>query len=124
MNLHEWYAHAPVIWFMFWSFAVVASLFYGWKCFEALEVNVNPRDKPWAWRLHQRWFNFSASLIGWGAFWLVFRKVCVYPSPVKWFDVVLMGLAFVGITGHLPLATAGLLRAVKDLALKALHLSE
>jgi hypothetical protein len=123
VRLHDWYTHTPGVWFVFWAIALVASFFYGWKCFEALEVGVDWKKKTWAWRLHQRWFNFSGSLVGWGALWIVFRKVCVYPSPVRWFDVVLMAVAFVGITGHLPFATMGLLQGIKDLALKALKLA-
>jgi hypothetical protein len=120
MGFLEWYNHPLAVRLVFWIVAVIASSFYGWKCFDALEVKVNLKEKPWAWRFHQRWFNFFGSLVGWAALWLVFRKVCLYPSPIRWFDVALIAGAFVGVTGHLPFATAGLLNAIKDLALKAL----
>src|SRR5260370_12050790 len=29
--------------------------------------------------------SLDGSLVGWAALWLVFRKVCLYPSPIRWF---------------------------------------
>ena len=111
----------------FWAFALLASVFYAWKCFDAFGVRTT--EKPWGWWVHQVWFNLSGSLVGWVATWFVVRKVwhcfaagsCASP---RWSDAALMVVALVGITGHLPYATAGALEGIRELAKKVTGLGE
>lgn len=98
-----------------------ASVFYAWKAYDIFMVD--PTDRPWAWVAHQWWFNFVGSALGWMALWFVARKGyhCVAvacPGHLDWSEVALIAVAFVGITGHLPYALAGLLKGLRILALK------
>src|SRR5439155_7792266 len=105
----------------FWILGLLSSLFYGWKACDAFGVDAT--GKPWAWRLHQFWFNFVGSLLGWAAAWFLARKAwhCLAvacPAHLDWSDAALIVGAFVGVTGHLPYATAGILSGVRELASK------
>ena len=86
---------------------VVASGLYGWKAFDAFEIDTGTKSK-WLLR-HQRWFNFCGSAVGWLAVVLIVYKVgrcwnVQCPADVSAGDVLLGVVAFVGITGHLPYA--------------------
>ena len=105
----------------FWAVALLASLFHGWKVFDIFTINA--AGKPWSWKLHQRWFNFAGSFVGWAASWLVLRRLwhCLatsYCPQSRWSDAALCMIAFVGITGFLPFATVGALESIKELAKK------
>lgn len=74
---------------------------------------------------YQFWFNFLGSAFGWGAGWFLLRAaVGCNGGQCETFlsgsSLVLVVLAFVGMTGHLPLATmtaiAAMTAAVKELA--------
>lgn len=111
----------------FWAIGLLFSLFYGWKACDAFGVPTT--DKPWAWRLHQFWFNFLGSLLGWAAAWFLARRTwhCLAvacPAQIDWSDATLIAVAFVGVTGHLPYAIAGVLQGIKDLALKVAGLAK
>jgi len=121
IRLGEWYAQTPILWFLFWATAVVASLFFGWKCFDIHGVNIG--DAHWSKRWHQHWVNFVGSLFGWAAFWIVFRKVCIYPSPVGWFDAAMMAVAYIGIIGYIPFVAHSLMQGVTELTKKFLKTS-
>jgi len=108
---------------LFWLAAIVASLFYGIKACTIFEVAV--AGKPTAWRLHQFWFNFIGAITGWIAAWPLVGAafVCANsgcPTEVSASSVALFLLAFIGITGHLPLAVFGLLGGLKELVAKLL----
>jgi hypothetical protein len=116
-------------WFvwLFWVLALLFSAFYGWKAFDAFDDR--PPGKPWGWWAHQVWFNFAGAVVGWAAMWFIVRKlwhVLATDSPADfgWSDGVLSALAFVGITGHLPYATAGLLKGIRELARKLTGLGQ
>jgi hypothetical protein len=94
--------------------ALTASALYGWYAVKIfLGVPSKDEQKHFAhrdrlsWRNHQRWFNFCGSLVGWICLWflgLKFVPVAVtdsYPS-LKWGDIGLAFVAFVGVTGYLP----------------------
>jgi hypothetical protein len=107
----------------FWIAAFVASLFFGFFAVTIFEVPL-PKVKPlWAWKLHQFWLNFTGSFVGWVALWFLGRKViaCLVPScsvePNAW-DVAAFFLAFVGVTGFLPLTIVGLITGLKELLVK------
>ena len=48
------------------AFGFISSIFYGLKAFKIFEVNSD--DKSVSWKIHQIWFNFLGSIIGWLAF--------------------------------------------------------
>ena len=98
------------------------SVFYGWKSIDIF-LEVPTTHKPWAWKFHQFWLNFSGSLVGWVALWFLTRKVlsCIRTScsaPVNFWDVATFFLAFIGITGFLPFTIVSLIQGIKELAAK------
>ena len=111
------------LWFniIFLNIAIFFSSFYGLKAFEIFQVNTV--DKPRSWKIHQIWFNFSGSIAGWIALWLLIRKIlhCIMSSSFNTVDIsdsMLFLLAFIGITGHLPYTIAGIIESLKELATK------
>jgi hypothetical protein len=119
--LPEWVSYT------FLTVGLLASLFYGWKACDVFDVSA--KAKGWAWRVHQFWFNLAGSLLGWAAAWFVARKTwqCLAvtcPAQLDWSDAALIAVAFVGVTGHLPYATAGVLQGIKELALKVAGLGK
>jgi len=98
--------------------ALIASLFYAFSARDVFDMPAEERSA--AWRLHQFWLHFLGSAVGWIAFWFLVLHVkdCLMGPCAPVFtssDVVLFFLAFVGVTGHLPLAIVGLLFAVTSL---------
>ena len=121
MSTPPWFAIS------FWTMALTGSAFYGWKAFEAFEVTTT--GKKWGWWVHQVWFNFLGALAGWLAAWVVVQDAwpCLgsaCTASFGWSNGILVCIAFVGITGHLPFAAAGVLQAVRELALKAAGLAK
>ena len=115
MILPNWFSNTLIF------FGLLASLFYGWKACDAFEVDA--KGKTWGWRVHQFWFNFAGSLLGWIGAWFLARKgwQCVTlasPADLNWSDAGLIVATFVGVTGHLPYAVAGVLQGIKELAQK------
>lgn len=115
--------HIPIcVRILFVSLAITWSVFYASKCYSIF--GVYSKSKPLAWHIHQRWFNLLGCLSGWFSLWVMLPDAwpclaageCVPDVSVS--KVVLSIVAFVGITGHLPYAVAGLLEAIKELALK------
>jgi hypothetical protein len=109
----------------FWGSAVVVSGLLGYFCLEVHNVKV-PEEYPRAARIHQRWFNFTGSLAGWVALWCLVRRA----GGVSWFssssgqatgsDFALAFVAFVGVSGYLPYATMGAVKALETLVAEAL----
>jgi hypothetical protein len=116
MILPPWWVTA-----IFGLIGLGASVFYAWYAYDIFLVST--AGKPQAWDIHQRWFNFVGSALGWMGLWFVARKVyhCLAvacPGHLDWSDAALIAVAFVGITGHLPYALSGLLEGLRVLALK------
>ncbi len=88
----------------FWIVATGFSVWYGKYAPEALEVNQDDKDriaKSPALRWHQHWLNFLGSFLGWCLAYIVLRHV--YPGyKLGAGDGILMFMAFIGMTGHLP----------------------
>ncbi len=124
MTTPPWFA------FIFWTFSLLASSFYGWKAFDIFDVDTSKKTKEhWGWWVHQVWFNFSGALVGWVAIWVVLQDSwpCLTERctvNLTWENGFLLAAAFVGVTGHLPFAISGVLQAVKELALKAAGLGK
>jgi len=98
-------------WFViaFWTVAILFSVLFGTKATEMLAAHVETKGKAWAWWVYQFWFNFVGSFCGWIALAAIIRNVCLAigqakPLAPQWSDVALFFLAFIGVTGHLPLA--------------------
>jgi hypothetical protein len=88
----------------FWIVAIGFSLWYGKYATEALEVSEDDKDKiakNAALRWHQRWLNFLGSFVGWSLGYMALQHL----SPgykLGTSDAILMFVAFIGMTGHLP----------------------
>lgn len=109
---------------IFLGIAVLASLFYGWKCLDIFKVSKNEDEIErlgWPWRLHQRFLNFVGSLIGWITLWDFLNRCAGFLDHSVTFglwDLLEATVAFVGITGYLPLAVVGFIEGLRDLAAK------
>jgi hypothetical protein len=90
---------------------IVASLFYAWYAVTILVFNgrlVTPcseRQLPpesrhhWSWWVHQIWFNFGGSALGWAAaYYLIFCRRRIESLA----DVFILLVAMVGVFGILP----------------------
>lgn len=116
-------------WFIaaFWLVALVASVLYGWKAVEIHigVTNISPEKQPGpAWWWHQRWLNFLGSLVGWLALWFTIGKLwpcAIAPcsGPLTLWDAVIASVAFVGVTGYIPMAVVGFVSGAAALSAKA-----
>lgn len=103
--------------------ALTASFVYGRYACRIFEVD--DKAKHWSWHAHQFWFNFLGSTIGWVAAWAVIGSVLSCgqgrcSDTISFSSVVLFFLAFLGITGHLPVSLVGLIGSLKELVTKLL----
>lgn len=73
-----------------------------------------------SWKLHQFWLNFVGSATGWGAALILGSRIAYQVSELSAVDFGLALVAFLGITGYLPLATVGLIRAIQNIASEAM----
>ena len=111
---------------VFWVFAVVCSLFYGFKA--PAIFSVPSSDWTWPQKVHQFWFNFIGAMVGWTAtYFLLFERLQVFggqvvtePRTLIAMDCVIGLVAIVGITGHLPMTLAGVVQGFSALGLEAL----
>ncbi len=120
---HSWIPSIP--WHQpdaaFWSVAGGFAIFYGVGCFR-----VWPGDDPTSpvsrtWLAHQYWLNGVGSLVGWVALYFLLQKYVHGESIGEGAKDFALGLvAFLGITGHLPLTAVGIAVAIRDVAKKAL----
>ena len=102
------------------------AVFYGVKCFDAFQVRladgetVTRKNVTWPYWFHQFWFNFAGSLFGWAFlyFFLWHRMPLILSTNATFSDGFVLFVAFVGITGHLPYAVAGVLEGLKQIGLK------
>jgi hypothetical protein len=98
----------PVVHWGYLGLSVAGSLAYGFGAFAAFGVDPNPRHGAW---LHQIWFNLVGAAVGWLAGWVVLvrwlscARFACHDEPM-FSTIVLLVVAFVGITGHLPLTIA------------------
>jgi hypothetical protein len=86
--------------------AILGTLFYGLGCFQIF----GDAEIPLAHRIHQHWFNTAGAAIGWLAGWPVFNEWFVLGSAPTFATIALLVIAFIGVTGHLPLTTMTLLQ--------------
>jgi len=110
---------------LFWLFAVLASVFYGVFAFDVFHAK-RPGKKEWQQWAHQIWLNFSGAAIGWATLYylLVMRLRVFGKAPVTepgGVDILLLLVAILGITGHLPYTVVGIARGISDAVRKALE---
>ena len=101
--------------------AVIASATYGLGCFK-IHGEFKPAAIGWP-RKHQYFFNATGAAVGWLAGWVVLVRwlscsgfVC-QGEPTGW-TILLAVLAFVGVTGHLPLVLMQSIAALRELLKK------
>jgi hypothetical protein len=93
------------------------SIFFG--CCARTIFSVTEINKK-SWKFYQLWFNFAGSLFGWLALYAL-RIELVQPSLSRT-EFLLFFIGFVGITGHLPYTTYGLITSIEKVATKAIDL--
>ena len=100
--------------------AIAFSMFYGLRAFEIFGVDHD--KKPFAWKFHQFWLNFAGSLAGWLILWVAGRRVSIVigstDQALKMSDFILFLVAFVGITGFLPLSVVSFIQGIHDIVLR------
>lgn len=106
--------------------ALAASIFYGLRACSIFGVSKD--SKAWDWKVHQFWFNFVGSLIGWSLLWpIVFSayscmaEQCTF-SPSIWSAAALV-FGFIGVTGHLPVTVMGVISGAVRIFEKLLELA-
>jgi hypothetical protein len=110
----------PIVHWGYFGLAVLGSLFYGFGCYTAL---VAPRPEKLVALVHQFWFNAAGAAIGWIAGWVVLVNWLSCPGylcrgePKGW-TIAAAILAFVGVTGHLPLTINRTIAAIHYLVRK------
>ncbi len=75
-------------------------------------------------KAYQFIFNFIGSLFGWGAFYilLIRLKNCSDTfSNISVIDLILFFISLLGLTGHLPQVTYGIVKAMSDLVEKGIE---
>jgi hypothetical protein len=83
--------------------------------FSVTEISKN------SWKSYQFWFNFAGSLFGWFALYAL-RTELTRPNLSRT-EFLLFFIGFVGITGHLPYTTYGLITSIEKVATKAIGLA-
>src|SRR6202035_6056357 len=98
--------------------ALAFGVFYGFKPFDIFRVD--HANKPGAWKFHQLWLNFVGSIAGWVILWVVIQRISfVIRAPehaLKASDFILMLVAFVSVTGFLPLSIVSFIQGIRDIA--------
>ena len=96
---------------MYWIFAFLMSMFFGFWSAEIFGSKAEKWNTPH--HLYQWWFNFIGSLTGWAVLYLLLfarfdwgKSAAV--NNVGATDILLLLIAFIGISGHLPMATTGI----------------
>jgi hypothetical protein len=108
---------------LFVAIAVGMSLFYGLCACRIFHVPCEGEKN--AWHIHQFWFNFLGSAVGWVATWALLGAVLACASAacgntISLSSVALFLLAFLGVTGHLPMSVFGLIGGLKEFVARLL----
>ena len=127
MKLLEFFLSWPII-----VTGIVASLFYG-----IYAINIFfPKDKVdgtknehLSWKIHQFWLNFLGSALGWTILYYLLKRVDYleklgrndYYYDISFLDIFSVFIAFVGITGFLPMTIVGLINSISTLAQKIIE---
>lgn len=109
---------------------ILASLFYGLNAINIFFPKAKVQDtksEHWSWKVHQFWLNFLGSLVGWIILYFLLKRIdflkgnnCSFVLSIR--DFIYGLLAFIGITGYLPMTIVGLVNSVTSLAQKVIEL--
>ena len=99
---------------VFGAVALAFSVFYGANAAAIFQV---PEVDKLSWRLHQFWLNFLGSLVGWAAAAFFFTRLLAAvasgkPVQFDWSSIGLALVAFVGVTGFLPVTVVTLINSI------------
>jgi NADH:ubiquinone oxidoreductase subunit 5 (subunit L)/multisubunit Na+/H+ antiporter MnhA subunit len=118
--IHHW---------LFYLAGAIGTLFYGISCFTIFfwphKENKDQAPKPkkritsWdhlkkekvLWVAHQIWLNLAGAFFGWVAIYYALKE-SIAPTNIP--GLLVWTVGFIGITGHLPVATVGLIQWVAD----------
>jgi hypothetical protein len=97
------------------------SLFYG--RYACSIFSVDQKDKPKQWHWHQFWFNFLGAVVGWAAAWSVLGSVLACAKggctdAISISSALIFLVAFVGVTGHLPMCIFGFIGGLREFIAK------
>jgi hypothetical protein len=91
---------------------------YGRYAFDIFRVDHRSMRLPE--RVHQLWLNFLGSVAGWLLLWVALQRlafVIASPDhPLKVSDFILLLVAFIGVTGFLPLSVVSFIQGIRDIA--------
>jgi hypothetical protein len=87
------------------AFVFLSCAFYALFAVDAFDVKQAPKWGTTMW-VHQVWLNFCGAAFGWGALFL-FLERRTPRGELEISDFVLGLVAFVGITGHIPMFIVG-----------------
>lgn len=88
------------------TFGLGSSLFYGWKAVAIFGYpieNKNFSEHSNSWRIHQFWFNFTGSLLGW--FLIISSIYGIRDAGIEGINLtylLVLGFGILGITGLFP----------------------
>ncbi len=125
MNLLKWFLTWPIV-----PMAIIWSIGYGLFAirifFKKDQVDATKSAHP-SWKIHQFWLNFLGSIVGWIITYFLLSRIeylweSDYSYTISFADVFSFLLAFIGITGFLPMTVVGLVNAVSSLAEKIIEL--
>lgn len=99
------------------------SSFYGFKASDIFGVSTV--SKNGLWKFHQWWLNFTGSICGWAILWILIPKaysLFFHHSGISLniLDFVSIAFAYIGITGHMPMAIVGVVKALGNIFLGVL----
>lgn len=96
--------------YIFLSIGFCFSLFYGFRCFEIHKVQKETFELDE--KIHQVWFNFFGSAVGWLVFFILYKTLGQISEnwsnfseiilSLRWDHYILVVLGSLGVTGHLP----------------------
>lgn len=106
-------------------FATAFGMFFYYGYFACEIHEVDPKGKSKHWKVHQFWFNFVGAAVGWVAMWTVLGSLFVCANgnctdSISVSSALLFILAFLGVTGHLPMSLYGLIGGLKEFVSKLL----
>jgi hypothetical protein len=103
---------------VFFVVASTASLLFGIGAGWMFETDPPPKHwSAWMW-VRQFWLNYLGSFAGWICLWLLTGRISIWiasgceNAPGVW-EMFLFIVTFIGMTGHLPLASV---RIIEDLS--------
>jgi hypothetical protein len=105
----------------YWTAAVGASVFYGFASLAVWRQHDPPDtlDIPvWPWRVHKWTFNGMGVFVGWSAAYLLHARLR-QQQDLSGGLFVLALIALLGVSGWLPATAVGFVRALGQLAQKA-----